>query len=129
MLQYSLLDIYSIKDTIDESYKLDDLEQSSIDNLVQLLNLSNYKQKPVKKEKIVTDEGKWIKKEPFKITQMEKKEGIDEMLDNYRGFLNKMVTNNFEEQQEKIDDCITTIMQFDDNNKYDMLEIIKGEPG
>ena len=54
---------------------------------------------------------------------MEKKEGIDEMLDNYRGFLNKMVINNFEEQQEKIDDCITTIMQFEDENKYAKIHI------
>ena len=110
MLQYSVIDINSIKENINE-YCLDNKIVDSINELVGLLNLHNNRQKTPRRDKQLTDDnGKWAKKEIFKTTKIEKREGIEEKLDNYRGILNKIVSNNYDEKKEKIMESISSIV-------------------
>jgi len=110
MLQYSVIDINSIKEKINE-YCLDNKIVDSVNDLVGLLNLNTNRQKTPRRDKQLTDDnGKWAKKEIFKTTKIEKKEGIEEKLDNYRGILNKIVSNNYDEKKEKIMESISSIV-------------------
>ena len=102
MYQYSLIDISTIKENLKEYY-LDTTIIDSINELTSSLNLQITKPKPYKKEKqIYDDEGKWTKREIFKTTKLEKKEGIDEKLDIFRGILNKMVSSNYDEIKDQL---------------------------
>ena len=118
MAQYNLLEIYSIKENLKE-YILDESVTEKISELFNLLNITNSRSKNVRKDKNNYNEnGKWIKKELFKPTQIEKKEGIEEELDNLRALLNKLVENNYEEQKDKIIDCVKNIFDIDDDEKH-----------
>jgi hypothetical protein len=118
MAQYNLLEIYSIKENLKE-YILDESVTEKISELFTLLNITNSRTKNVRKDKNNYNEnGKWIKKELFKPTQIEKKEGIEEELDNLRALLNKLVENNYEEQKDKIIDCVKNIFDIDDDEKH-----------
>jgi len=118
MTQYNLLEIYSIKENLKE-YDLDDSVTEKISELFNLLNISNTRSKNMRKDKNnCIENGKWMKKELFKPTQIEKKEGIEEELDNLRALLNKLVENNYEEQKDKIIDCVKSIFDIDDDEKY-----------
>lgn len=121
MHQYSLLEIYSIKNNLVD-YNLEQSICSKIDELFNILNITNQRNKVLRKEKNVMHEnGKWIKKEPFKATKLEKKEGLEEELDNLRSFLNKLVENNYDEQKDKILECVQKIVNMDDDDKHDRL--------
>lgn len=121
MVQYNLLDIYSIKETLND-YQLDANISSKITELFTLLNISNQRNKNIKKEKYTQDENtKWVKKELFKPTVMEKKEGMEEELDNLRSLLNKLVDNNYDDQIIKIMDCIDNIIKMDDPEKCEKI--------
>ena len=121
MVQYKLLDIYSIKDTLND-YQLDANISSKITELFTLLNINNQRNKNTRKEKYMQeDNAKWVKKELFKPTVMEKKEGMEEELDNLRSLLNKLVDNNYDDQIIKIMDCIDNIIKIDDPEKYEKI--------
>jgi len=118
MVEYNLLEIYSIKENLKE-YTLDECVTEKINELFNLLNITNNRTKNIRKDKNNYSENpKWIKKEVFKPTQMQKKDGIDEELDNLRALLNKLVENNYEEQKDKIVDCVKNIFDIDDDEKY-----------
>lgn len=121
MIHYSLIDIYAIKDNLNE-YILDSNISNKISELSDLLNINTNRNKNVKKEKRPCDETiKWNKKELFKPTIMEKKEGLEEELDNLRSLLNKLVDINFDEQKEKIIECIKVIVNFENEDKYERI--------
>ncbi len=116
MYQYSLIDISTIKENLKE-YCLDTTIIDSINELTSSLNLQITKPKPYKKEKqIFDDHGKWAKREIFKTTKLEKKEGIDEKLDIFRGILNKMVSNNYEEIKDQLMEILSVILNSNDDN-------------
>lgn len=118
MVQYNLLDIYSIKDNLTD-YNLDNNITNKISELFNLLNINIQRNKNIRKEKLTQDESaKWMKKEIFKPTIMEKKEGLEEELDNLRSLLNKLVDNNYDDQKIKIMECINKIVNIDDQEKY-----------
>ena len=115
MYQYSLIDISTIKENLKE-YCLDTTIIDSINELTSSLNLQITKPKPYKKEKqIFDDHGKWAKREIFKTTKLEKKEGIDEKLDIFRGILNKMVSNNYEEIKDQLMEILSVILNSNDD--------------
>ena len=121
MTQYSLLEIQSIKENLNEFMLENDVSKNIVE-LFNLLNLSQNRPKIVRKERTAQDEnGKWMKKEIFKATKIEKKEGIEEELDILRSLLNKLVENNYEEQKNKIFDCIKSILEMDTQEKYDKI--------
>lgn len=121
MIQYNLLDIYSIRDNLND-YLLDASISTKISELSSILNVNTQRNKNVKKERISYDESeKWNKKELFKPTIMEKKEGLEEELDNLRSLLNKLVDINFDEQKEKIIECVKVIVNFENEDKYERI--------
>jgi len=116
MYQYSLNDISTINENLKE-YCLDTKITDSINDLISSLNLQTTKPKPYKKEKHVYDEqGKWAKREVFKTTKIEKKEGMDEKLDIFRGILNKMVSNNYEEIKNQLLELLAGILNTNDDS-------------
>ncbi len=116
MYQYSLIDISTIKENLKEYY-LDTTIIDSINELTSSLNLQITKPKPYKKEKqIYDDEGKWTKREIFKTTKLEKKEGIDEKLDIFRGILNKMVSSNYDEIKDQLMEILSVILNTNDDD-------------
>lgn len=121
MIQYKLLDIYSIKENL-TSYNLDDIISANISELLSILNINTQRNKNTRKEKNLQDDSeKWMKKEVFKPTKMEKKEGLEEELDNLRALLNKLVDNNYDDQKENILQCIKIIADFENENKYEKI--------
>ena len=123
MYQYSIMDISTIKENL-QDYCLDPFVVDSVNKLVELLNIPPNRPKQNKKEKnTLDDDGKWAKREIFKTTKIEKKEGIEEKLDNFRGILNKMVSNNYEEKKEKIMDSIIALLdtQEEQVNAYEKI--------
>ena len=95
-----------------------------ISKLVELLNVNiQIKPKTMKRDKNRNaNDSQWLKKEPFKATVIEKSAGIEELLDNLRGVLNKLTTNNLAQHQENIVKIINEIISDDieetDTDKY-----------
>ena len=95
-----------------------------ISKLVELLNVNiQIKPKTMKRDKNRNaNDSQWLKKEPFKATVIEKSAGIEELLDNLRGVLNKLTTNNLAQHQENIVKIINEIISDDieeqDEDKY-----------
>jgi hypothetical protein len=117
MKAYSLNEIQEIKENIN-SFCLDNEVNDTLHNLCNLLGLNNVtvKQKQMKKERILTNENNiWKKQEPFKTTVFEKKEGVDSLLNNLRGVLNKISKKNYLEQEEQIQKIINEIIEFKEN--------------
>ena len=117
MKVYSLNEIQEIKENIN-SFCLDNEVNDTLHNLCNLLGLSNVtiKQKQIRKERILTNENNiWKKQEPFKTTVFEKKEGVDSLLNNLRGVLNKISKKNYLEQEEQIQKIINEIIEFNEN--------------
>lgn len=124
MTVYSLNEIQDIKENINEFY-LENEVNETLKNLYNLLGLSNVtlKQKPIKKERISTIENSnWKKQEPFKTTVFEKKEGIDFLLNNLRGVLNKISKKNYLEQEEQIQKIINEIIEFNESDEDNIDE-------
>lgn len=116
--EYSLDDIQDIKNAM-ESYEVSSDVGVIINNLVEKLNI-NIQNKPRilrrDKNRYVND-AQWVKKEPFKATQIEKSIGLDELLDKLRGILNKLTLNNYEQQQENIFNVVSEIINDNTLNK------------
>tara|TARA_Y100000816_G_scaffold273629_1_gene240142 strand:+ start:1185 stop:2117 length:933 start_codon:yes stop_codon:yes gene_type:complete len=124
MTVYSLNEIQDIKENINEFY-LENEVNETLKNLYNLLGLSNVtiKQKPIKKERMSTIENSnWKKQEPFKTTVFEKKEGIDSLLNNLRGVLNKISKKNYLEQEEQIQKIINKIIEFNETDEDNIDE-------
>ena len=124
MTVYSLNEIQDIKENINEFY-LENEVNETLKNLYNLLGLSNVtlKQKTVKKERFSTNENNnWKKQEPFKTTVFEKKEGIDFLLNNLRGVLNKISKKNYLEQEEQIQKIINEIIEFNETDEDNIDE-------
>ena len=116
MHQYSIMDVSSIKESL-QDYCLDSSIVESVNKLVELLNIQPVRPKQSKKDKhLLDDQGKWAKREVFKTTKIEKKEGIEEKLDNFRGILNKIVSNNYEDKKEKIMEILITLFDIEDDD-------------
>ena len=106
-------------------YFLDDEVNETLQNLCKLLGLNNVnlKQRSLKKERISTNENNnWKKQEQFKTTVFEKKEGIDSLLNNLRGVLNKISKKNYLEQEEQIQLIINEIIEFNENDEVNIDE-------
>ena len=123
LCKYSLVEIYDIKNNM-ESYEPASETNNIISELVKLLNVNiQTKPKSIKRDKNRNlIESQWVKKEPFKATVIEKSAGIEELLDNLRGILNKLTTSNMEQHQEHIVKIINDIVNADieetDTDKY-----------
>ena len=73
MTQYSLLEIQSIKENLND-FILDNEISKNILELVNLLNLSHNRQKIIRKDKINPDEnGKWLKKKFLNLQKWRKR--------------------------------------------------------
>ena len=103
-------------------FTLDESILNSIKSLTTDLGIdTTIKPKPqVRKEKSY----KWVKQEPFKVTTLTKKEGIYELLDEFRGILNKLSLTNYDTLKENIYTCIDSILEIEDYEelvKYDKI--------
>jgi hypothetical protein len=124
-LVYNLQDIQEITQTPND-FKLSEDTSKNINSLIALLGIdvNAYKQRINKKDRIVKDnQGKWPKKEVFKTTVIEKKEGLDEKLDQLRGLMNKLSASNYETKKEDILECVQAIL---DNTQED-FNIVLGK--
>jgi len=63
-----------------------------------------------KKNKPTADEDQWEKMKAFKSTQIEKKEGIDKLINDIRVCLNKISNKNYESQRDVIIQYVKEIM-------------------
>lgn len=116
-LVYNLQTIQDITQNRSE-FKLPEDTIKTINGLIDLLNIdvNVYKQRLSKKEKILKDSHeKWPKKEVFKTTTLEKKEGLDEKLDVLRGLMNKLTSSNYDAKLPNVLECVETIL--DDNQE------------
>ena len=111
-LVYNLQCIQQITQTITD-FQLSDNTNSNINGLIPLLGIdvNAYKQRIQKRDKTIKDgQTKWPKKEIFKTTVLEKKEGLAEKLDELRGLMNKLSSINYETKKDDILECIQTIL-------------------
>jgi len=107
-----------------------------IDNLASLVGAPSYQKTPVFKhirsrnnnnrpsrQRQVISGADWAEIRNFKTTELTKKEeGVDKDIDELRGLLNKLTSNNYEEMERNIMQSLTTII--DKNCKEDDLEKI-----
>jgi hypothetical protein len=101
-------------------------EKSKTDNIQMEYKFENTKKYPNKRNnfgnkrnKSVADEELWEKMKAFKTTQLEKKDGIEKIIDNIRVCLNKISNKNYESQRDIIIQYIKEIME--NNNAEDNL--------
>ena len=126
MVSYNLISINEIRDNMD-TVTLEKETQTIIDALIILLGLNvQNKSKVIKKErgKSTTDKT-WTRKEEFKVTVMKKTEGIEEILNNLRGILNKITVNNYEIQREKVYETINEMIEYQDDQCDDSIKYEK----
>lgn len=63
---------------------------------------------------------------PFKITKIDKKEGIDKLLNDIRICLNKITTKNYDTQKDQIIEYINNMVSENDENLLDdMTKVVK----
>lgn len=118
---YTLTEYTDIREELIE-FKLDESTLNNIKKLTAELGIdTTIKPKPqVRKEKTY----KWTKQEPFKATELIKKEGIEELLDEFRGILNKLSSTNYDNLKESILNCIDSILkleEYEESIKYDKI--------
>lgn len=108
MVSYDLNNINQIRENLVD-FELEEDVSQRIKGLVDLFGteVANVKVKNYKKERSAND-GRWARKEPFKVTVFEKKE---ENLDMLRGLLNRLSTKNFDVQKDQIKIYIEEIMK------------------
>ena len=101
-------------------------EKTKTDNIQMEYKFENTKKYPNKRNnfgnkrnKSVVDEDLWEKMKAFKTTQLEKKDGIEKLIDDIRVCLNKISNKNYESQRDIIIQYIKEIM--DNNNTEDNL--------
>jgi hypothetical protein len=126
MVSYSLDSINEIRENMD-TVILEKETQTIIDALIILLGLNiQTKAKGVKKERGRNTTDKiWSRKEEFKATVMKKTEGIDDILNNLRGILNKITVNNYEVQLENIYEAINQLIEYQDERVDDAIKYEK----
>ena len=126
MVSYNLDSINEIRDDMD-TFTLEKETQTVIDALIILLGLNvQTKTKGVKKERgRITTDKTWTRKEEFKVTIMKKTEGIDEILNNLRGILNKITVNNYDVQREHVFETINQLIEYQDEQNDDVLKYEK----
>jgi hypothetical protein len=106
-----------------------------INNLASLVGAPSYQKTPVFKharsrnnnrqprQRQVISTADWAEIRNFKTTELTKKEeGVDKDIDELRGLLNKLTSNNYDEMEKQIMKSLTTII--DKNCKEDDLEKI-----
>ena len=106
-----------------------------INNLASLVGAPSYQKTPVYKharsrnnnrlprQRQVISTADWAEIRNFKTTELTKKEeGVDKDIDELRGLLNKLTSNNYDEMEKQIMKSLTTII--DKNCKEDDLEKI-----
>ena len=118
---YTLIEYTDIREQLIE-FNLDESTLNNIKKLTAELGIdTTLKPKPlVKKEKPY----KWTKQEQFKATELIKKEGIEELLDEFRGILNKLSSTNYDNLKESILNCIDSILkleEYEESIKYDKI--------
>tara|TARA_Y200000002_G_scaffold299412_2_gene254293 strand:+ start:8510 stop:9391 length:882 start_codon:yes stop_codon:yes gene_type:complete len=120
MISYDLNNIKNIKENLTE-FELEENVLERIKNLFTLLGVENIngKVKNYKKERAGHD-GRWVKKEVFKVTVFEKKE---ENIDMLRGLLNRLSSKNYEVQKLKIKTYVEELVE-DLNVKVNELFLI-----
>ena len=62
----------------------------------------------------VVADGEWESIRQFKTTTIAKKEGVDKVIDDIRGIINKMSVDNFELRQQELCAVIDTLLDADD---------------
>lgn len=120
MISYDLNNIKNIKENLTE-FELEENVLERIKNLFTLLGVENIngKVKNYKKDRAGHD-GRWVKKEAFKVTVFEKKE---ENIDMLRGLLNRLSLKNYEVQKLKIKTYVEELVE-DLNVKVNELFLI-----
>ena len=116
---YTLIEYTDIREQLIEF----NLDESTINNIKKLtadlgIDITQKPKLQVKKERTY----KWTKQEPFKATTIIKKEGIEELLDEFRGILNKLSSTNYDNLKESILNCIDNILkleEYEETIKYD----------
>lgn len=74
------------------------------------------------------DEEKWEKKVPFKTTKIEKKEGVEKLMDDIRISLNKISSKNYDTHKDAVIDYIKQVVEFNENElerENDLQKITK----
>jgi hypothetical protein len=118
------------------TYKLPEVELNIINNLIKELGISianqesitddKYKYKRTQSNKKYSNkcEDSWEKTKPFVATKIEKKEGLDKIVNDIRICLNKMSNKNYEAQRDLINQSIIEINATDETNE-NVKRIIK----
>lgn len=119
--------MYTLTEYTDIREQLNDfnLDESTLNNIKKLtadlgIDITVKPKLQVKKEKTY----KWVKQEAFKATTLIKKEGIEELLDEFRGILNKLSSTNYDNLIEPILNCIDSILkleEYEESIKYDKI--------
>ena len=118
---YTLTEYTDIREQISDF----NLDESIINNIKKLtadlgIDITIKPKLHLRKEKTY----KWIKQEAFKATELIKKEGIEELLDEFRGILNKLSSTNYDNLKESILNCIDSILnleEYEEAVKYDKI--------
>jgi len=111
------------------TYKLPEVELNIIKNLIKELGVTTtptqetvnddkykYKRSSSNKKYSNKADDSWEKAKPFVATKIEKKEGLDKMVNNVRICLNKMSNKNYEAQRDLINQHISEINAMDETN-------------
>jgi hypothetical protein len=122
MLSYSLNDIETIRTGLTD-YSLNEETINIINGLINKLGIdvNAVKNKNIKKDKSPLDNAKWAKKEKFKTTVIEKKEGIEERLDEFRCQLNKLSLTNYDEKKEDIIEYVGKLLSEYSSEEQDII--------
>jgi hypothetical protein len=115
-MKYNLdfFDNFDLKD-----YNLPNDISNNIQILLNNLGITTQVNKNNRKQRKAEMENNWlVKKEPFKVTQIEKKEGIEKLFNNIRANLNKLTEKNFDKIIDLIFESIDEItLDNEDNNQ------------
>lgn len=110
-------------------YKLPDTELTIIKNLLKDLgSFSNQEviaddkyryKKPINKKSPTNKrvEESWEKTKPFVVTKIEKKEGVDKIMNDIRGCFNKLSNKNYEAQRDLIFKYAIELVSMETNNE------------
>lgn len=117
-MKYNLdfFDTFDLKD-----YKLPNDISNNIQILLNSLGITTQVNKNNRRQRKTDIENNWlVKKEPFKVTQIEKKEGTEKIFNNIRANLNKLTEKNFDKIIDSIFESIDEIMLDNEGNNQIM---------
>lgn len=125
VLNYSLSDFEKIREN-GFDLTINNKTMEIISFLSLNVGCSNYSKSPIFKKNILPASGgvnqKWAKSEPFKVTKVEQKEGLQVKIDLIRSSMNKITDKNYIDLRNKIVEILEDLIT-NDISKEEMTRI------